>query len=127
MHRAVFALLLAPCLVPAASYDLLIRNARVIDGSGNAWYRASVAVKDGRVAGIGALTDATAPVTIDAAGRVLAPGFIDSHTHIESNVERSPGAANFLLDGVTTVVTGNCGSSTLNLPAWFAKLSGLGI
>src|SRR5262245_60662476 len=127
MHRAALALLLAPLLASAADYDLLIRNARVIDGTGNGWYRASVAVKDGRIAAIGALPDATAPRTIDAQNRVLAPGFIDAHTHVEGNLERSPRAANFLLDGVTTVVTGNCGSSTLNLKAWFDKLTALGI
>jgi N-acyl-D-amino-acid deacylase len=127
MQRALLALLLTAWLAPAAEYDLLVRNARIVDGSGNPWFRGSVAVKAGRIAAVGALADATAPVVIDAKGRVVAPGFIDSHTHIESNIERSPRAANFLLDGVTTVVTGNCGSSTLNLPAWFAKLSALGI
>jgi N-acyl-D-amino-acid deacylase len=127
MKRAVIALWLAPWLASAARYDLLIRNARVIDGSGSAAYRASVAVKDGRISAIGALPDATAPVTLDAAGRVLAPGFIDPHTHVENNIERSPRAANFLLDGVTTVVTGNCGSSNLNLKAWFERLTTLGI
>jgi N-acyl-D-amino-acid deacylase len=126
MFRLSFVLL-ASLLANAAEYDVLIRNARVIDGSGNAWYRAAVAVKDGRIAAIGALADATAPRTIDAAGRVLAPGFIDAHVHIESNIERSPRAANFLLDGVTTVITGNCGSSTLNLSAWYDKLTSLGI
>src|SRR5258707_1819311 len=127
MLRALVLVLLAPFLATAADYDVLIRNARVIDGSGNAWYRASVAVKDGRIAAIGPLADATATRTIDAAGRVLAPGFIDAHVHVENNIERSPRAANFLLDGVTSVVTGNCGSSTLNLSAWFDKLTSLGI
>ena len=65
----------------AASYDLLIRNARVLDGSGNPWFIADVAVKDGRIAAIGALGTATALRTIDATGRFLAPGFIDIHSH----------------------------------------------
>jgi N-acyl-D-amino-acid deacylase len=116
-----------PLLLSAADYDLLIRNARVIDGSGNPWYRASVAVKGGRIAAIGRLADATAARTIDAREGVLAPGFIDAHTHVEGNLERNPRADNFLLDGVTTVVTGNCGSSELNLAAWFDKLGKLGI
>jgi N-acyl-D-amino-acid deacylase len=63
------------------SYDLLIRNARVFDGSGNPWFRADVAVKDGRIAAIGDLQAASATRTIDAAGRFLTPGFIDIHSH----------------------------------------------
>src|SRR5262249_30482544 len=54
-------------------------------------------------------------------------GFIDVHTHVEGNIERNPRGDNFLLDGVTTVVTGNCGSSELNLAAWFTKLEKLGL
>ncbi len=127
MYRVLLSVLLAPVLASAADYDILIRNARVVDGSGNPGYRASLAIKDGRIAAIGALSEATATRAIDAAGRVVAPGFIDPHTHVEGNLERSPRAANFLLDGVTTVITGNCGSSELNLKAWFDKLTALGI
>src|SRR5205085_9803683 len=125
--RRVPALLLLPLLLSAADYDLLIRNARVIDGSGNPWYRTDVAVKDGRIAATGRIVNASAGRTIDARERVLAPGFIDPHTHVEGNLERNPRADNFLLDGVTTVVTGNCGSSELNLGAWFDKLGKLGM
>jgi N-acyl-D-amino-acid deacylase len=118
-------LLLAP--LSAADYDVLIRNARVIDGSGNPWQRADLAVKDGRIAAIGRLPAATATRAIDAHERMLAPGFIDVHTHVEGGVERNPRGDNFLLDGVTTVITGNCGSSELNLTAWFDKLAKLGL
>ena len=111
----------------AADYDILIRNARVVEGSGNPWYRAAVAVKDGRIAAIGPLADASAARVIDAGERVVAPGFIDAHVHVEGNLERNPRADNFLLDGVTTVITGNCGSSELNLPAWFDKIQRLGL
>jgi N-acyl-D-amino-acid deacylase len=124
-----FAAFLLLALLPAraADFDVLIRNARVIDGAGNPWFRASVAIKDGRIAVIGALPDATAARVIDAGQRVVAPGFIDVHVHVEGNIERHPRADNFLLDGVTTVVTGNCGSSELNLAAWFEKLTKLGL
>jgi N-acyl-D-amino-acid deacylase len=116
-------------LALAADYDLLIRNGRVIDGSGGAAVRADVAVKDGRIAAVGQLAGASATRTIDAGGRVVAPGFIDVHTHVEGGIERNPRADNFLLDGVTTVVTGNCGSSELNVAAFFERLTkaGLGI
>src|SRR6266496_2341137 len=127
MRKLLSIFLAAAPLLVAADYDVVIRNARVIDGSGNAWYRADVAVKDGRIARIGRLAGATAARTIDARDRVVAPGFIDVHTHVEGGVEKNPRGDNFLLDGVTTVITGNCGGSELNLAAWFDKLGKLGL
>ena len=127
MLKFSVALLLCSTLLSAAGYDLIIRNARVLDGAGNPWFHADLAIKDGKIAAIGKLSDATAPRSIDAANRIVAPGFIDVHTHIEGGVERNPRGDNFLLDGVTTVITGNCGSSELNLAAWFDKLSKLGL
>jgi len=118
---------LLPLALAAADYDVLIRNARLIDGSGNPWVRTDVAVKGGRVAAVGNLANATATRTIDARERIVAPGFIDVHVHIEGNVERNPRADNFLLDGVTTVITGNCGSSHLDLAQWFDKIGKLGL
>ncbi len=111
----------------AADYDVLIRNARVIDGSGNPWFRADVGVRDGRIAAVGKLANATAYKTVDAANRVLAPGFIDVHTHVEDSVEKVPGGDNYVLDGVTTIVTGNCGGSDANLADFFGRLEKLGI
>jgi N-acyl-D-amino-acid deacylase len=113
----------------AADFDIVIRNGRIIDGAGNPWFRADVGIRAGKIAAIGSLANRTADREIDARGRVLAPGFIDVHTHIEGAVERVPRGDNYLLDGVTTVVTGNCGGSQLPLGAWFEKLekSGLGL
>src|ERR1039457_6859952 len=125
MRALVLLLVLSPLF--AADFDIVFRNARVIDGSGNAWFRADLGVKDGRIAAIGRLGAATATRSIDAHERVLAPGFIDVHTHIEGGVEKNPRGDNFLLDGVTTVITGNCGGSELNLAAWFDKLGKLGL
>jgi len=111
----------------AADFDILIRNARVVDGSGNPWYKADVGVRDGRIAKIGVLPSATADRVIDAAGRVLAPGFIDVHTHIERAIFIEPRSDGFLLDGVTSVVTGNCGTSATDLKDFFGRLEKGGI
>jgi N-acyl-D-amino-acid deacylase len=122
-------LLLLTLSAGAADFDLVIRNARVVDGSGNPWFRADVGIREGRVAAVGNLTKAAADRVIDARDRVVAPGFIDVHTHIESTVEKLPRGDNYLMDGVTTVVTGNCGGSYADLEAAFAKLeqAGLGL
>jgi N-acyl-D-amino-acid deacylase len=110
-----------------ADYDLLIRNARVVDGAGNPWFRADVAIQAGKIAAIGNLPNASAQRTLDAKGRVVAPGFIDVHTHVETSVEKVPGGDNFVMDGVTTVVTGNCGGSRPDLGAFFAGVEKLGL
>jgi N-acyl-D-amino-acid deacylase len=123
-------LLLACCLglwLGAQPYDLVIRNARVVDGSGNPWFRADVAVHDGRIQAVAMHGIGAGNTEIDATGLVLAPGFIDVHTHIEGSIVRIPEADNFLLDGVTTVITGNCGGSALPLADFFARLQELGI
>lgn len=126
MMRVLLALCLAAGL-HAADFDLLIRNARVIDGTGNPWFRADVGIKDGKIAAVGRLGRATAKREIDAQDRVAAPGFIDIHTHVEGEIEKVPGADNYVMDGVTTVVTGNCGGSYRDLGEAFARLEKEGI
>jgi N-acyl-D-amino-acid deacylase len=111
----------------AAEFDIVIRNAHIVDGTGNAWYGADVGIRDGRIAKIGRIAPESAYRVIDASGRVLAPGFIDVHTHLESSIEQRPRADSLLLDGVTTAVTGNCGGSKLNLGEWFQQLEKLGL
>lgn len=104
--------------VPA--YDLLIQNARVIDGSGNPWFKADVAIKDGHIARIGRIKSSEATNTLDAKGQILAPGFIDVHTHVES-IYSLPAAENFVRMGVTTLVTGNCGTSATNIGQFLGR------
>jgi N-acyl-D-amino-acid deacylase len=128
--RLVAGVLAFACIGMAVDFDVLIRNARVVDGTGNAWFRADIGVKGGRIAEIGRINGAkTADRVIDAAGRVASPGFIDVHTHVESDVEKVPRGDNYLLDGVTSIVTGNCGGSKINLAEWFQQLekTGLGL
>lgn len=120
-------LLLAALAQAQPPYDLIIRNARVIDGTGNPWYRADIAVKNGRISAIGAIGPAEATRVIDARQRVVTPGFLDVHTHVEGTVEKVPRGDNYLLDGVTTVVTGNCGGSVERMGDWFRTLEAQGL
>ncbi|HEY8225333.1 MAG TPA: D-aminoacylase [Pyrinomonadaceae bacterium] len=104
-----------------AAYDLVITNARVIDGTGNPWFRADVAIKNGRIVRVGNIAPSEASQAIDAKGQILAPGFIDVHTHVES-IYNIPAAENFVRMGVTSLVTGNCGSSTTNIGEFLDRI-----
>lgn len=109
-------------------YATVIRGASVLDGSGAPARNVDVAVDAaGRIAAIGDLADAPARSTIDANGLTLAPGFIDGHAHADTTAARRGRAGNFLLMGVTTLVTGNCGSSVEDLQAHFAEVRKNGI
>ena len=103
-------------------YDLVIENARLADGTGGAMINGSIAIRDGRIVAVGKLDGgAAATVRIDAGGKVAAPGFIDVHTHSE-DIANLPVAENFLRMGVTTIVTGNCGSSDTDVAKFFGKV-----
>ncbi len=90
--------------------DWVVRNARVVDGSGAAWFRADVAVRDGKIVDMGSLPE-NLPAThvVDAGGKVLAPGFIDIHNHADFDLLRDPSGGISLRQGVTTIVVGQCG------------------
>jgi N-acyl-D-aspartate/D-glutamate deacylase len=92
----------------AMSYDLVIKNGMVIDGSGLPRYRADVGVKDGKIAFIGRIAS-PAEETIDADGHVVTPGFVDGHTHMDAQVFWDPLGTCSCYHGVTSVVMGNCG------------------
>jgi N-acyl-D-amino-acid deacylase len=95
--------------------DLLITNGKIIDGTGNNWYYGTIAVKNGKIIKIGRDVNLSAKKTIDAKGLIIAPGFIDVHTHLEGDEDKDPTATSFILDGVTTCITGNCGSSNVDI------------
>ena len=92
-------------------FDYLFRNVTVIDGSGGPQYRGDVAIKGDRIVEIAPAIDGQAQHEIDGTGRVLAPGFIDVHTHDDINVIRMPEYLPKIFQGVTTVIVGNCGIS----------------
>lgn len=106
--------------------DLAIRNGTVVDGSGRKAFRADVGVRRGVIVRVGDLGGLTARESIDAAGLIVAPGFIDVHTHADG-IESTPLAENFVRMGVTTVVAGNCGGSTLRVAETFQKIREVGI
>ncbi len=103
-----------------AEFDLLLRGGRVIDGMGNPARFVDVAIKDGRIAAIGRELGAARSL-VDVTGLVVAPGFIDVHTHAE-NIDDLPLAENFARMGVTTLVLGNCGSSAADVGAFFKRI-----
>ena len=92
-------------------FNLLIRGGTVIDGTRQPRFDADVGIRDGMIAAIGDLADAQALVTLEAGGKIVAPGFIDSHTHDDHAVLADPDMIFKISQGVTTVVTGNCGIS----------------
>ena len=91
--------------------DVILAGGQVVDGSGAPAYRADVGVEDGRIVAIGDLSAAPAALRLDAGGGVVAPGFIDPHTHSDLALLLNPEAHSKIRQGVTTEVIGNCGSS----------------
>ncbi|MDQ3135983.1 MAG: D-aminoacylase [Gemmatimonadota bacterium] len=110
-----FCLLLAiiPAALPAQAdvYDLLIRNGRIIDGTGSPWYAGDVGIRKGRIAAIGTLDSAAARRTVDAAGMVVAPGFIDMLGQSELSILVNPSLPSKIFQGITTEITGEGGSA----------------
>ncbi|MBC7848701.1 MAG: D-aminoacylase [Chitinophagaceae bacterium] len=118
----LFLLLITTAGIGQSSYDLLILNGRIVDGTGNSWYYADLGIKGDKIVAIGKLANKTATKTIDAKGLIVAPGFIDVHGHIEGGIIGRPSADNYIFDGVTTVVTGNCGGSASDITEFFRRV-----
>src|SRR5438105_4544026 len=104
-----------------AHYDLILRHATVVDGTRAPRYTADIAVRGERIAAIGRLDGARAGTELDASGRIVAPGFIDAHTHDDRLLLSAPEMAPKVSQGVTTVVAGNCGVSLAPAPRGMAK------
>lgn len=121
------------CLAAAATgvlgqtpaFDLILRNGRVVDGSGSPWFRADIAIAGDTIAAVAPRIDGTARRTIDVTGQIVAPGFIDIHTHARRGVFEIPTADNYVRQGVTTLIEGPDGSSPVPLGPFLAELARL--
>ena len=135
LSRSIVSLVLTSCLAAAAAActkpstpspvggpSVLITNALVIDGSGAPSRRASVRVEGTRIAAVGNLTPRTGEKTVDAVGLVLAPGFIDTHTHADGGLDERPDALAVVSQGITTIIGGQDGGSPIPLSTYFAQL-----
>lgn len=94
----------------ATGFDLLIKNGRVLDGTGSPYYKSDIGIKKGKIAQIGK-TNGNAVKVVDAQNQIVSPGFIDLHSHTDLFILPFPEAESFILQGVTTQVAGNCGLS----------------
>ena len=101
-------------------YDILIQNGLVLDGTGGPGFHAQVAVKDGKIVRVARMIEGEAKQVIDAAGRVVTPGFIDSHSHSDLKFAACPQQTEKVEQGITTVIGGQCGGSVCgeNAPAF---------
>ena len=102
------------CDRTAVGYDILITNGKIVDGEGNPSFNGDIGIVGDTIAAVGDLSGKTAAKTIDAKGLAVSPGFIDMHTHCDGGLGRPDANANlnYLIQGTTTVVTGNCGDGT---------------
>jgi N-acyl-D-amino-acid deacylase len=127
MRRILFLLALLSygfAVQPAPSFDLILRGARIVDGTGSAWYRGDIAVRGDTVARIAPSISAEAARVIDLQGLVAAPGFIDIHTHARRGIFDVPTADNYVRQGVTTLVEGPDGGSPVPLAPFLEKVAG---
>jgi len=119
-------LFILPALLHAQQhFDIILKNGKIIDGTGNPWFYGDVGIIKDKIIKIGDLSKSDAGKIIDASGLIIAPGFIDVHTHIEGDEIKTPTADNFIYDGVTSVITGNCGTSHIDIKKYFTYLDSL--
>ncbi len=123
MRCAAFLLCSSLLFAQGSPFDVVISGGRVIDGAGNPWFLYDVGIRGDTIAQVGDLRRLEATLRIDAAGFIVAPGFIDIHTHARSGIFRTPTAENYLRQGVTTLMEGQDGSSPIPLAPFFEKLT----
>jgi N-acyl-D-amino-acid deacylase len=92
-------------------YDLVIKDGRIVDGTGGPWFKGDIAIEGAKIAKVGGVDLGEADDVIDAGGLVVSPGFIDIHCHSDFSLLDNPEADSFSRQGITTVINGNCGFS----------------
>jgi N-acyl-D-amino-acid deacylase len=112
-------------LAAQPAYDLVLRNARIVDGTGSPWYRADLAIRGDTIVHIAPSIAASAKRIIDVKGHVVAPGFVDLHTHAARGIFEVPTADNYVRQGVTTILEGPDGGSPVPLKPFLDKLEAL--
>jgi len=123
----ILAITIFSCRLSKKPFDLVIKNGLIIDGTGNPWFKAKIAIRNERIVKVGAVNENQAKRVIDAQNLIVAPGFIDVHTHCDRGIAKIPTVDNYILQGVTTVIGGNCGGHPYPLHDLWAKLEKSGI
>lgn len=119
----LFSLLVLLLSDAQPQYDLILRGGMVVDGSGNAWYRADVAINGDHIAAVAPGIDGFAKREIDAKGLIVAPGFIDLHTHARRGIFDNPACENYVRQGVTTIFEGPDGDSPLPIATFLGRVA----
>jgi N-acyl-D-amino-acid deacylase len=109
------------------TFDILIRGGRIVDGSGNTWFRGDIAIDGDTIVAVAPKIEGEAKRVVDATGHVVAPGFIDLHTHARGGIFDVPSADNYILQGVTTIFEGPDGSSPVPIAPFLASVEKLGV
>jgi len=122
-------LLIWGCGKKKKDFDILILNGKIVDGTSNPWIRGDIGIINDTIADIGDLTEKTAEKVINANGLIISPGFIDVHTHCDRGLGKPDTTENinYITQGVTTVVTGNCGSGSFDISGLKSKWEKTGI
>ncbi len=125
----IFALATVPLLAVEPQTNFLIQNATIHDGSGNPGYVGSVHIMGDKIVAVGIVDVPQGATVIDGTGKIVCPGFVDLHTHCDTGLVTPEGKfnKNYVTQGCTTVVTGNCGLGTIDLPGYFKILEEGGI
>lgn len=119
----IVCLLLLSCAgAGPADYDVVLAGGRIVDGSGNSWFHGDVAIKGDTIAAVGQFGKTNAKLRIDASGLIVAPGFIDIHSHGRRGIFETPEAENYIRQGVTTIIEGPDGGSPLPVGPFLEKV-----
>jgi dihydroorotase/N-acyl-D-amino-acid deacylase len=110
-----------------STYEFLLQGGTVIDGTGKPRKQADVGIRGGRIVAVGDLAKATAREVINVTSQIVCPGFIDLHSHADRGILKHRAAENYIRQGATTLVCGNCGSSPTDLKAYFEQVREAGI